>query len=122
MSKLLVALVASAFAVVSVSALADDKTPAEPVDQEKPKAEKDPAKANAKAMTPEEKASARKAKRAAEREKALSPWTVEDAHRVDSELSTNRQPEKDAAKAAAAKMKAAAKRQAEIDAKKGSGQ
>jgi hypothetical protein len=144
MSKLFVALIASAFALVLGSALADDKTPAQPVDQAKPKADTDAAKANAKAMTPEEEVAAKKAKRAAEREKALSraernagpsgpyeAWTVEDAHRVDRELSTKRKPEKDAAKAAAAKMtpeeraakrKAAAKRQTEIDAKNGSGQ
>jgi hypothetical protein len=133
MSKLLVALVASAFAVVSVSALADDKTPAQPVDQEKPNAEKDPAKANAKAMTREEKASARKAKRATEREKALSraersagpsgpypfeAWTVPDAHRVDRELSSTKMTPAERAAA----RKRAATRQAEIDAKKGSGQ
>jgi hypothetical protein len=104
MNKLLVVMLATAFPFVLGSALADDKTPAQPVDQAKPKADTDAAKANAKAMTPEEKAAAKEAKRAAEREKALSPWTVEGAHRLDRELSTNRQAEKDAAKAAAAKM------------------
>jgi colicin import membrane protein len=65
MNKLLIALTAGAFALGSVAALADDKTPAAPVDQAKLKAEKDAAKAAAAKMTPEEKAAAKKAKRAA---------------------------------------------------------
>ena len=64
MNKLLIALTAGAFALGSVAALADDKTPAAPVDQAKLKAERDAAKAAAAKMTPEEKAAAKKAKRA----------------------------------------------------------
>jgi len=71
MNKLLVALIAGAFALGSVAALADDKTPAQPVDQAKLKAERDAAKAAAANMTPEEKAAAKKAKRA-EKQKELS--------------------------------------------------
>jgi Ni/Co efflux regulator RcnB len=66
-NKLLVALLTSAFAFGSVAARADGQTPAQPVDPAKLKAEKD-AKAKAAAMTREEKAAARKAKRA-ERDK-----------------------------------------------------
>ena len=62
MNKLFVGLIAATFAWGSVSALADDKTPAQPVDQAKLKAEKDAAKAAAAKMTPEEKAAAKKAK------------------------------------------------------------
>jgi len=69
LGKLLVALVTSAFAFVSVLALADDTTRAEPVDQTKTEIEA--AKAKAAAMTPEEKAAAKKAKRV-ERQKQLS--------------------------------------------------
>jgi hypothetical protein len=65
MNKLIAALVASAFALGSATAMADDKTPAQPVDQAKLKAERDAAKAAAAKMTPEEKAAAKKAKRAA---------------------------------------------------------
>lgn len=65
MNKLLIALTAGAFALGSVAALADDKTPAAPVDQAKLKAERDAAKAAQAKMTPEEKAAAKKAKRAA---------------------------------------------------------
>jgi hypothetical protein len=65
MNKLLIALTAGVFALGSVTALADDKTPAAPVDQAKLKAERDAAKAAAAKMTPEEKAAAKKAKRAA---------------------------------------------------------
>ena len=64
MNKMIAALVAGAFALGSIAALADDKTPAAPVDQAKLKAEKDAAKAAAAKMTPEEKAAAKKAKRA----------------------------------------------------------
>jgi hypothetical protein len=71
MNKLLIALTAGVFALGSVAALADDKTPNAPVDQKALKAERDAAKAKAAAMTPEEKAAAKKAKRA-EKEKALS--------------------------------------------------
>jgi hypothetical protein len=63
MNRLFVGLLGSAFALGSVAAMADDKTPAQPVDQAKLKAEKD-AKAAAAKMTPKEKAAARKAARA----------------------------------------------------------
>jgi hypothetical protein len=65
MNKLLIALTVGAFALGSVAALADDKTPAAPVDQAKLKADRDAAKAAAAKMTPEEKAAAKKTKRAA---------------------------------------------------------
>ena len=64
MNRLFVGLLGSAFAFGSVAAMADDKTPAQPVDPAKLKAEKDAAKAAAAKMTPQEKAAARKAKRA----------------------------------------------------------
>ena len=69
MNKLLIAMIAGAFALGSLAAMAQvpagDKTPAAPVDQAKLKAERDAAKAAAAKMTPEEKAAAKKAKRAA---------------------------------------------------------
>ena len=71
MNKLIATLIAGTFALGSVAAMADDKTPAAPVDQKALKAEKDKAKADAAKMTPEEKAAAKKAKRA-ERQKQLS--------------------------------------------------
>ena len=71
MNKLFIALIAGAFALGSVAALADDKSPAQPVDQAKLKAEREAKKAEQAKMTPEEKAAAKKAKRA-ERQKALS--------------------------------------------------
>jgi hypothetical protein len=71
MNKLIATLIAGAFALGSVAAMADDKTPAQPVDQQKLKEERAKAKADAAKMTPEEKAAAKKAKRA-ERQKQLS--------------------------------------------------
>jgi hypothetical protein len=71
MNKLIATLIAGAFALGSVAAMAQDKTPPQPVDQKALKAEKDKAKADAAKMTPEEKAAAKKAKRA-ERQKELS--------------------------------------------------
>ncbi len=65
MNKLLMALTVGVFALGSIAASADDKTPAAPVDQAKLKADRDAAKAAAAKMTPEEKAAAKKAKRAA---------------------------------------------------------
>jgi hypothetical protein len=64
MNRLFVGLLCSAFAFGSVAATADDKTPAQPDDKAKLKAEKDAARAAEAKMTPEEKALARKAKRA----------------------------------------------------------
>ena len=71
MNKLLIALIAGVFALGSIAALADDKTPAQPVDQAKLKADREAAKAKAASMTPEEKAAAKKAKRS-QRQKELS--------------------------------------------------
>lgn len=59
--KLIAALFAGAFAFASATAIADDKTPAAPVDQAKLKAERVSAKAKWDAMTPEQKAATRKA-------------------------------------------------------------
>jgi hypothetical protein len=61
--KLIAALFAGAFAFVSVSAMADDKSPPLPYDQAKLKAERDAARAKWAAMTPEEKTAARRAMR-----------------------------------------------------------
>src|SRR5206468_9925585 len=62
MSKLLAALIAGTFALGSMTAIADDKTPAQPVDQAKLKADRAAAKAAKAQMTPEEKKAAKKAK------------------------------------------------------------
>src|ERR1700676_4126299 len=70
--KLIAALFAGAFAFASVSAMADDKTPPTPVDQAKLKAERDAARAKFAAMSPEEKAAPRKARR----EKRVSERTT----------------------------------------------
>jgi hypothetical protein len=67
MNKLLIALLAGTFALGSVAALADDKTPAQPVDQQKLKEERMKAKEAKKNQTAEQK----KAK-AAERQKQLN--------------------------------------------------
>jgi hypothetical protein len=64
MKKLFAALVAGAFALGSVAAVAQDKTPAQPVDEAKLQAERDAAKASKAKMTAEEKAAAKKAKQA----------------------------------------------------------
>ena len=56
MNKLLVALLLGALALGSVAAMADDKTPAQPVDPVKLKAEKDAAKADAAAAKAQPKA------------------------------------------------------------------
>ncbi len=74
MNKLIAVLIAAAFALGSVAAMADDKTPAPPVDQKALKAQREADKAAMANMTPAEKAAYRKAKRA-ERQKALG--TVE---------------------------------------------
>jgi uncharacterized membrane protein len=75
MNKLIAVLIAGIFALGSVAAVAQvptgDKTPAPPVDQKALKAERDAKKAEAAKMTPEEKAAAKKAKRA-ERQKELT--------------------------------------------------
>ncbi len=67
MNKLLVGLIAGAFALGSVAATAQmpqgDKTPAAPVDQAKMKADREAAKAERAKMTAEEKAAAKQAKR-----------------------------------------------------------
>ena len=64
MNKLIAMLIAGTFALGSVAAMADDKTPTAPVDQKALKAERDAKKAEAANMTPEEKAADKKAKRA----------------------------------------------------------
>ena len=74
MNRLFVGLLGSAFAFGSVAAMADDKAPAQPVDQAKLKAEKDAAKAAAAKMTPEAKAAAAKAARAKKRDNANDPY------------------------------------------------
>ena len=72
MSKVLAFLIAATFALVSAVAMAQvpgaqvpqgEKTPPQPVDQAKLKAERDAAKAEAAKMTPEEKKAAKRAKR-----------------------------------------------------------
>jgi hypothetical protein len=72
MSKVLAFLIAATFALVSAVAMAQvpgaqvpqgEKTPPQPVDQAKLKAERDAAKAEKAKMTPEEKQAAKKAKR-----------------------------------------------------------
>lgn len=72
MNKLLIALTAGAFALCSVAATAQvpqgDKTPAQPVDQAKLKADAAAAKAAKANMTPEEK----KAKRAKKQKEAAA--------------------------------------------------
>ena len=60
MKRLVVMTAAAVMALGSVAALADDKTPAEPVDQAKLKAERDAARAQKANMTPEQKAAAKK--------------------------------------------------------------
>lgn len=60
MNKIMAALIAGAFALASAAAMADDKTPPQPVDQAKLKAERDKAKADYAKMTPEEKAAYKK--------------------------------------------------------------
>jgi len=68
MNKLIATLIAGTFALGSVAAMADDKTPGAPVDQKALKAERDAKKAEDAKMTPEEKAAAKKAKRAERRQ------------------------------------------------------
>ncbi|HEV8554324.1 MAG TPA: hypothetical protein VGR65_13225 [Casimicrobiaceae bacterium] len=74
MNRLFVGLLGSAFAFGSVAAMADDKTPAQPDDKAKLKADKDAAKPAAAKMTPEEKAAARKAARAKKLDNANDPY------------------------------------------------
>jgi uncharacterized membrane protein len=75
MNKLIAILIAGTFALGSAAAMAQlpqgEKTPPQPVDQAKLKAERDAAKADVAKMTPEERKAAKKAKRAA-RQKELS--------------------------------------------------
>jgi hypothetical protein len=76
MNKLIAVLIAGAFALGSVAAMAQggmgggDQTPPQPVDQAKLKADRAKAKADYAKMTPEEKAAYKKAK-AAQRQKEL---------------------------------------------------
>jgi hypothetical protein len=130
MKKLLAALVVGAFAFASVSAVAQDKTAPQPVDQAKLKAERDAAKAQYDKMTPEQKAATRKAMAS----KRLSELTaVEkvaqddyDAFAATPADAAKFKAERDAAKAkwdkmtpeekAAARKAANAKKQADSDA------
>jgi uncharacterized membrane protein len=72
MNKLIAILIAGTFALGSVAAMAQlpqgEKTPPQPVDQQKLKADAAAAKADKAKMTPEEKQAARKAKRAARKQ------------------------------------------------------
>jgi cytoskeletal protein RodZ len=77
MNKLIAILIAGTFALGSVAAMAQipqgEKTPPQPVDQAKLKAERDAAravKADEAKMTPEEKAKARKERRAKKQQEA----------------------------------------------------
>ena len=63
-TKILSAVLLSGALALSAPLYAQDKTPPEPVDQAKLKADRDAAKASQANMTPEQKASAKKAKRA----------------------------------------------------------
>jgi hypothetical protein len=92
--RLLAAVIAAAFALGSVAAFADDKTPSNvtPEDQAKMKADRDAAKAARAKMTPEEK---RAAKQARKQQKQKEMSKVEQAG--------NPQPDgKDISKSAAA--------------------
>jgi len=65
MHKLLIAVMAALFALASAGALAQgDKTPPQPVDEAKMKADRDAQKAAEAKMTPEEKKAAKKQRRA----------------------------------------------------------
>ena len=101
--KLIAALFAGAFAFASASAMADDKTPAAPVDQAKLKAERDAARAKFAAMSPEEKAATRKAMR----EKRVSELTALElvAQEGDYPMTAPGDTEKLKAERAAAKAK-----------------
>src|SRR5215831_10247466 len=63
-TKILSAVLLSGALALSAPLYAQDKTPPEPVDQAKLKADRDAAKASQANMTPEQKAAAKKAKRA----------------------------------------------------------
>jgi hypothetical protein len=68
MNKLIATLIAGTFALGSVAAMAQgDKTPPQPVDTAKLKAEREQAKADYAAMTPEQKAAYKKGMAAARR-------------------------------------------------------
>ena len=119
--KLIAALFAGAFAFASVSAMADDKTLPDPVDQTKLKAERAAAKAKFDKMTPEEKATTRKAMQA----KKVSELTAVELAGQESDTNTaaaadsaKLKSERDAAKATFDKMtpeeKAAMKKSAQL--------
>ena len=90
--KLIAALFAGAFAFVSASAMAQDKTPPAPVDQAKLKAERDAAKSKWGAMSAEEKAATRKAMQS----KKVSELSAVEL--AGQESDTNTAPAGDAAK------------------------
>ena len=72
MKRLFTILLAGAFLGASAPIWADDKTPAQPVDQAKLKAERDAAKSSAAKMTPEQKTAAKQAKRAKKQKEMAS--------------------------------------------------
>jgi hypothetical protein len=84
-NKLLVALIAAAFACASVSVFADDKTPTKITaeDQAKLKAEAADKKAATATMTKEEKAAARKAANAKKRADASKMEQIGDTGRTE---------------------------------------
>ena len=92
--KLIAALFAGAFAFASATAMADDKSPAPPVDQAKLKAERDAAKAKFAAMSPEEKAATRKAMQA----KRVSELTTLEMVAQEGDSPASMPPGMDAAK------------------------
>jgi hypothetical protein len=118
MNKLLIALTAGALALGSVAATAQEKTPAQPVDQAKLKAEAAAAKAEKAKMTPAQK----KAKRA-KKQKEVSAVSKEGETRNKME---QQQEEKAAAAASKGQPKAlpdkAAKQKALKEQEKKAGQ
>jgi hypothetical protein len=85
MNKLIAALIAATFALGSVAAMAQaDKTPPQPVDTAKLKAEREKAKADYAAMTPEEKAAFKKGRAATRR----SLLTDQEMQAIDNPPST----------------------------------
>jgi hypothetical protein len=130
MNKLIAILIAGTFALGSVAAMAQlpqgEKTPAQPVDQAKLKADRDAAraaKADEAKMTPEEKAKARKDRRAKKQQEAAAIAKQADT----GDKAAQQQKDKADAKAAKEQPKALPDAKAKQDAlkeqtKKASGQ
>jgi len=123
MNKLIVALVASAFAFGTTAALADDSDmkPLSKMDSQQAKAARDAAKAKWDAMTPEQQAAARKAAR----NKKLSDATAMDQMANESMAYDAKAGAKDAAASKAQPKPTAAERQqmgTTMDKKASSGQ